>query len=82
MVNWLRGAGYAVPQQASVVGIGGTLLAQFCRPRLVTVDVGLAESGRAALDFIAARGADATAPPRMIGPPRLLAGDSIASNGG
>jgi len=82
MVNWLRGAGYAVPQQASVVGIGGTLLAQFCRPRLVTVDVGLAESGRAALDFIAARTADAGASPRPVGQPSLLAGHSVAARSG
>jgi LacI family transcriptional regulator len=79
MVNWLRGAGYAVPRQISVVGIGGTQLAQLCRPRLVTVDVSLAESGRAALDFIAAGTEDGDAVPRQIPPPRLIPGDSVAA---
>jgi LacI family transcriptional regulator len=78
IVNWLRGAGHAVPQQVSVVGIGATRLAQLCRPSLVTVDVRLPESGRAALDFIAARTGGDAAGPQPIPPPRLMQGQSVA----
>jgi LacI family transcriptional regulator len=79
MVNWLCAAGFAVPQQVSVIGIGATQLAQLCRPRLASVDVRLAESGRAALDFIAAASAASGPAVHRISPPRLIAGESVIS---
>jgi Transcriptional regulators len=63
----LRELGRRIPEEVSVVGIGDTTLARVASPRLTTVDVKLAESGRAAVRYIVAReaGTEWTEPMRL-----------------
>lgn len=74
----LEAMGRQVPRDIAVVSIGNTRLSSRQGQKLATIDVGLAECGRAALDYIAsaAKGAAAVAD-KWTFEPRLVAGDTL-----
>jgi LacI family transcriptional regulator len=71
-------AGRRVPEDVSVVSIGGAMLGEWGAPQLTRVDIALDDCGRGALDYIAARvnGGDPSGPEAY--PPRLIRGLSVA----
>jgi LacI family transcriptional regulator len=81
VIDWARSNGHNIPGDLSVVSIGNTNFAKSSQPPLSSVDVELARTGEAALDFLvaAARGQPVPSPiefhasfvPRSsVGPPR------------
>jgi LacI family transcriptional regulator len=63
-------AGRSVPEDISVIGIGGGALGVGSTPQLTRIDLALDICGKAALDFIAARVGGANPPAQ---PPDLAA---------
>jgi LacI family transcriptional regulator len=68
VVGELRSRGLKVPDDVSVVSAGNTRLTRYSTPQLTSVDVRLAEAGRAALSYIAANvGVARPAEPQPLG---------------
>lgn len=79
VVGCLQALGVAIPRQISVVGMRGTDLSSLS-VRITSVDVQIAESSRAALDYIAGRTTgSAKALPVLV--PLLSPGDTLAPPG-
>lgn len=72
----LRALGRVIPRDISVVSMGSARLAQLFLPRLTTVDVRLADCGRAAVRYIMARSRGETELPVPAFQARLIVGDS------
>ena len=70
--------GRSVPDEVSVIGMGGGALAQWTTPRLTRVDLALETCGRAALDYIAARVAGSILPADFTVAPEVVRGESVA----
>ena len=81
VVDQLATMGWRVPAQVSVVSVGNSDTGQRRQPRLTTVDLGLAECGSAALDYIAAAGSDAAdVDPDWRFEGRLIEGETLAAS--
>ncbi len=78
-IRAVNAAGRSVPDDVSVIGIGGGALAEWATPQLTRIDLALDVSGRAALDFIAARVGGANPPEGLIHQPRLVPATSVAA---
>lgn len=74
----LKQMGRPVPEKASVISVGNTFSAKWSAPRLTTVDVRLADWGRAALDYVATRITGAQPPRDIDFSPSLVIGESVA----
>lgn len=78
-VNAIGLTGRSVPQDVSVVGVGGEAIAQWNRPHLTRVDLALEACGQAAMDYIASS-VSGTAPPHDFHrDPVIVPGQSVAS---
>jgi len=79
VVGAVTATGRSVPQDVSVVGIGGAALAEWSPLKLTRIDLDLSACGRAALDHIATQvtGVEDHAPAPLQ--PRLVRGDSVRS---
>ncbi|KAA0685350.1 LacI family transcriptional regulator [Neorhizobium sp. P12A] len=79
VLHAVEATGRTVPDDVSVVSIGGSMLGEWSTPKLTRVDIALDECGRGALDYIAARVNEDDAP--VAGPylPRLIRGGSVTS---
>jgi LacI family transcriptional regulator len=77
VIAGLKAAGLRVPADVSVVSTGNTHMAGWSSPPLTTVDVRLADCGRAALSYVAAHVGGAKRPAVRALVPRLVAGGSV-----
>jgi LacI family transcriptional regulator len=78
VIAGLKSAGLRVPADVSVVSTGNTHMAGWASPPLTTVDVRLAECGRAALSYVAAHVGQGKRAPARVLVPRLVEGGSVA----
>ncbi|HSI40726.1 MAG TPA: LacI family DNA-binding transcriptional regulator [Xanthobacteraceae bacterium] len=76
----LTDLGISVPRDFSVICAGKTMMTTWSSPKLTTVDLSLAVSGRKAIDYIAAvtRGDAVDSDPEPI-PIALVSGESVAA---
>jgi LacI family transcriptional regulator len=79
VIAGLTAAGLRVPEDVSVVSTGNTQMAGWSSPPLTTVDVRLADCGRAALSYVAAHVGQARKPAARALVPRLVEGGSVAA---
>lgn len=78
IIEAIEATGRRVPDDASVVGIGGKALGEGDNNRLAHVDLCLDRCARAALDYIRDRIDGASAPGGLVCAPRLDIGSSLA----
>jgi LacI family transcriptional regulator len=79
VVRAVTATGRSVPNDISVIGIGGKAISEWASPRVTRVDLGLETCGRAALDHIVARVEGDRSAPDFNLDPVVIYGDSIAA---
>jgi LacI family transcriptional regulator len=77
-IRAVNATGRSVPGDVSVIGIGGGALAGWSTPQLTRIDLALDVSGRAALDFIAAKVAGENPPEGLVHQPQIVRATSVA----
>lgn len=82
IIQAVEATGRRVPDDMSVIGIGGHALGDWAVPRLTRVDMALDVCGRAAQDYIARRIANEDVPPDFSCDPVLVPGGSIRNLNG
>jgi LacI family transcriptional regulator len=79
VVNAIEQTGRSVPDDVSVVGVGGGALWEWNIPRLTHIDLCLDICGKAALDYIATRVGGSDAPSEFTQPPLIVDRQSVAT---
>jgi LacI family transcriptional regulator len=77
-VSAIRLTGRSVPEDISVVGIGGEAVAQWNTTRLTRVDLALETCGQAAMDYIASSVSGDAAQNEFHRDPAIVPGDTVA----
>lgn len=77
-INAVELTGRSVPNDVSVLGMGGEAIAQWNSPRLTRVDLALEACGQAAMDYIAASVAGHAQPAEFKQDPVVVAGLSVS----
>jgi LacI family transcriptional regulator len=77
-VSAIRMTGRSVPEDISVVGIGGEAVAQWNTTRLTRVDLALETCGQAAMDYIASSVSGGATQDEFHRDPAVVPGDTVA----
>ena len=72
VINGVRGMGYSVPDDLSVIGIDDSPIAQLSHPTLTSINVPMARAGVVSTDLVLQRAAEPDAAPRVVHLPTQL----------